>query len=144
MTHLIEIKNLNQIDSAAADFLALTKKHRLIAFYGEMGAGKTTFIKALCQTLGVTDVINSPTFSIVNEYGIEHSNEKVFHFDFYRLKKAEEAFDFGVEDYFFSGNYCLMEWPEIVEEILPQNCLKVQIKELEDQKREIHITNLNL
>lgn len=144
MTHLIEIKNLNQIDSAAADFLALTKKHRLIAFYGEMGAGKTTFIKALCKQLGVADIINSPTFSIVNEYGIERSNEKIFHFDFYRLKKAEEAFDFGVEDYFFSGNYCLMEWPEIVEEILPQNCLKVQIKELEDQKREIHITNLNL
>ncbi|MBO7724394.1 MAG: tRNA (adenosine(37)-N6)-threonylcarbamoyltransferase complex ATPase subunit type 1 TsaE [Paludibacteraceae bacterium] len=144
MTHLIEIKNLNQIDSAAADFLALTKKHRLIAFYGEMGAGKTTFIKALCKQLGVADIINSPTFSIVNEYGIENSEEKVFHFDFYRLKKAEEAFDFGVEDYFFSGNYCLMEWPEIVEEILPQNCLKVQIKELEDQKREIHITNLNL
>ena len=137
MTHLIEIKNLNQIDSAAADFLALTKKHRLIAFYGEMGAGKTTFIKALCKQLGVADIINSPTFSIVNEYGIENSEEKVFHFDFYRLKKAEEAFDFGVEDYFFSGNYCLMEWPEIVEEILPQNCLKVQIKELEDQKREI-------
>ena len=144
MTHLIEIKNLNQIDSAAADFLALTKKHRLIAFYGEMGVGKTTFIKALCKQLGVADIINSPTFSIVNEYGIENSEEKVFHFDFYRLKKAEEAFDFGVEDYFFSGNYCLMEWPEIVEEILPQNCLKVQIKELEDQKREIHITNLNL
>jgi tRNA threonylcarbamoyladenosine biosynthesis protein TsaE len=144
MTHLIEIKNLNQIDSAAADFLALTKKHRLIAFYGEMGAGKTTFIKALCKQLGVADIINSPTFSIVNEYGIENSEEKVFHFDFYRLKKAEEAYDFGVEDYFFSGNYCLMEWPEIVEEILPQNCLKVQIKELEDQKREIHITNLNL
>ncbi len=144
MTHLIEIKNLNQIDSAATDFLALTKKHRLIAFYGEMGAGKTTFIKALCKQLGVADIINSPTFSIVNEYGIENSEEKVFHFDFYRLKKAEEAFDFGVEDYFFSGNYCLMEWPEIVEEILPQNCLKVQIKELEDQKREIHITNLNL
>ena len=144
MTHLIEIKNLNQIDSAAADFLALTKKHRLIAFYGEMGAGKTTFIKALCKQLGVADIINSPTFSIVNEYGIENSEEKVFHFDFYRLKKAEEAFDFGVEDYFFSGNYCLMEWPEIVEEILPQNFLKVQIKELEDQKREIHITNLNL
>ena len=144
MTHLIEIKNLNQIDSAAADFLALTKKHRLIAFYGEMGAGKTTFIKALCKQLGVADIINSPTFSIVNEYGIENSEEKVFHFDFYRLKKAEEAFDFGVEDYFFSGNYCLMEWPEIVEEILPQNCLKVQIKELEDQKREIHIPNLNL
>ena len=120
MTHLIEIKNLNQIDSAAADFLALTKKHRLIAFYGEMGAGKTTFIKALCKQLGVADIINSPTFSIVNEYGIENSEEKVFHFDFYRLKKAEEAFDFGVEDYFFSGNYCLMEWPEIVEEILPQ------------------------
>lgn len=143
MTNFIKISDINQIDIAAANFLKLIEKHRLIAFYGEMGAGKTTFIKALCKQLGVTDVINSPTFSIVNEYSTNHSDEKIFHFDFYRLKKVEEAFDFGVEDYFYSGNYCLMEWPEMIEEILPSDCLKVHIKELENKERELHITNLN-
>jgi len=107
---------------------------RVFAFYGKMGVGKTTFIKAVCEVLGVTDVINSPTFSIVNEY-VDAEGRSIFHFDFYRLKLAKEAFDIGFEDYVYSGNLCLMEWPEIVESLLPDGTVRVQIVEQLDGSR---------
>ena len=103
----------------------------VFAFYGKMGAGKTTFIKAVCECLGVEDVINSPTFAIVNEYRSE-TGELIYHFDFYRIQKLEEVYDVGYEDYFYSGALCFIEWPELIEEVLPGNAVKVEIAEEED------------
>lgn len=99
-----------------------------------MGAGKTTFTKAICEVLGVKDVITSPTFAIVNEYTDGNGNP-IYHFDFYRIKKLEEVYDMGYEDYFYSGNLCLLEWPELIEEILPDNAIKVKIEEQQDGSR---------
>ena len=100
---------------------------RVFAFYGEMGAGKTTFIRSICEVLGVEDIVNSPTFSIVNEYSTGAS--PVYHFDFYRIKSAQEAWDMGHEEYFYSGGYCLIEWPEKIEGLLPEDCVEVSIIE---------------
>jgi tRNA threonylcarbamoyladenosine biosynthesis protein TsaE len=108
----------------------------VFAFYGKMGAGKTTFIKALCNALGVTDMVNSPTFSIVNEY-IDGEGNSIYHFDFYRIKRLSEAYDIGFEDYVYSGNLCLMEWPELVEELLPDDVVRVTIEEQADGSRVI-------
>ena len=99
---------------------------RVFAFYGKMGAGKTTFIKVLCHHLGAIDIVQSPSFAIINEYQT-NSGESLFHFDFYRIKKMEEAFDIGYEDYFYSGSYCFIEWPELIEELLPEGTIKVFI-----------------
>ena len=107
--------------------------------YGKMGAGKTTFVKALCEALGVTDVITSPTFAIVNEYRSDETGELIYHFDFYRIKKLSEVYDMGYEDYFYSGALCFIEWPELVEELLPGNAVKVTIEELEDGNRVIRL-----
>ena len=107
---------------------------KVFAFYGKMGAGKTTFIKALCEVLGVKDVITSPTFAIINEY-TDGNNNPIYHFDFYRIKKLEEVYDMGYEDYFYSGNLCLLEWPELVEDVLPENVIKVTIEEQPDGSR---------
>lgn len=109
----------------------------VFAFYAPMGTGKTTFIKALCEELGVTDVINSPTFSIINEYRAEPSGELIYHFDCYRLNKIEDALNLGVEDYFDSGSLCFIEWPELLEPILPNDTVHVRIEELEDGKRRL-------
>ena len=106
----------------------------VFAFYGKMGAGKTTFIKAVCECLGVEDVINSPTFAIVNEYR-SGSGELIYHFDFYRIKKLEEVYDMGYEDYFYSGALCFIEWPELVEDLLPADAVKVSIEEDENGTR---------
>jgi tRNA threonylcarbamoyladenosine biosynthesis protein TsaE len=125
-----------EIDRVAAEFIKQSQRHTIIAFYGEMGAGKTTFIKALCRNLDVTDTVSSPTFSLINEYKTR-LGESVFHFDFYRIEHIEEVYDFGYEDYFFSGNKCLIEWPEKVEELLPENCLRVHITELPDKGRKL-------
>jgi tRNA threonylcarbamoyladenosine biosynthesis protein TsaE len=118
---------------------ALTEKHpdaRIFAFFGEMGAGKTTFIKVFCQQLQVIDNVASPTFALINEYKTA-SGSKVFHFDFYRIKKFEEAFDLGYEDYFYSGDYCLVEWPELIEPLLPEDTVNVEISvNEEDGSRE--------
>ena len=111
-------------------------------FSGFLGAGKTTFITALCKELGVTDVISSPTFAIVNEYETI-SGKSIYHFDFYRINKVEEAFDFGYEDYFYSGNLCFIEWPEKVAELIPDNAVKVFITEKEDGSREIDCQGLS-
>ena len=101
----------------------------VFAFYGKMGAGKTTFIKALCKLLGVEDEVNSPTFAIINEYRSQTTAELIYHFDFYRIKKLEEVYDLGYEDYFYSGALCFIEWPELVEELLPLDAKKVTITE---------------
>lgn len=129
------IKSLDQIDQVAEAFLVLTHDYPVIAFNGQMGAGKTTFIKALCKKLDVVDEVNSPTFAIINEYATKWS-ELVYHFDFYRLKDLKEAMNIGAEDYFFSGNKCFIEWPDVVDDILPDNYLRVDIVEL-DGKREL-------
>ena len=104
-----------------------------------MGAGKTTFVKAICEELGVEDVITSPTFAIINEYTIDHSplnnGQSIYHFDFYRIKKLEEVYDMGYEDYFYSGALCFIEWPELIEEILPDDAVRVNINEQEDGSR---------
>lgn len=107
----------------------------VFAFYGKMGAGKTTFIKSLCKELGVNDTVNSPTFSIVNEYRSDETGELIYHFDFYRVEKIEEVFDMGYEDYFYSGALCLIEWPELIEELLPGDAVRVDIKEEADGSR---------
>ena len=122
----IEIDNIKDIDFAAAELLKEFEGQRVFAFFGEMGAGKTTFIQALCRKLDVIDVVNSPTFTIVNEYHAENSIA-IYHFDFFRIKKIEEVFDFGYEDYFYSGNYCFIEWPELIVNILPDNAVLVKI-----------------
>lgn len=135
----IKITSLDTIHEAAKQFIAAMGDNTVFAFYGKMGAGKTTFIKAVCEELGVTDVINSPTFAIINEYRSDSTGELIYHFDFYRINKVEEAFDFGYEDYFYSGALCFIEWPELVEELLPMDTVKVTIEEQEDKSRLISL-----
>lgn len=128
------LNSLESIKETAILFLENTNKFKIIAFYGDMGVGKTSFIKALCKELGVIDTVSSPTFSLVNEYKTRESNS-IYHIDFYRINSIEEVYDFGYEEYFFSGNICFIEWPELVEELLPANCLKVKITENRDGTR---------
>ena len=149
----IEIKSLDQIREAARQFISQIGDHRVFAFYGNMGAGKTTFIKAICEELGVNDVVTSPTFAIVNEYTCDTSltshlsplpshslplPSKIFHFDFYRIKKLEEVYDMGYEDYFYSDGLCFIEWPELIDEVLPDDAVKVTIKENADGTRTVN------
>lgn len=141
----IIIENINRIGEAAKQFIENIGNNRIFAFYGKMGAGKTTFIKAVCEELGVEDVITSPTFAIVNEYemgtGTDYPQQlncsTIYHFDFYRIKRLEEFFDMGGEDYFDSGNLCFLEWPELIEEVLPLDAVKVSIEEMSDGRRRI-------
>ena len=123
------------LQQAAQAFADAIGDARVFAFYGAMGAGKTTFVKALCQELGVGDVVNSPTFAIVNEYHSDVLGTPVFHFDFYRIKRLEEAYDIGIDDYFYSGAPCFVEWPEMVEPLLPGDAVRVDIEELPDGRR---------
>jgi tRNA threonylcarbamoyladenosine biosynthesis protein TsaE len=132
----ITIKSLESINQAATEFVKSMGDNTVFAFRGEMGAGKTTFIKAICEKLGVSDTINSPTFAIVNEYRSDN-DELIYHFDFYRINKVEEAFDFGYEDYFYSGSLCFIEWPELIENLLPADTMNVSIKVLEDGSRSV-------
>ena len=134
MGHEILIKSLEDLDRAAGEFLQQIGENRLVAFYAPMGAGKTTFITALCNRLGVKDAVCSPTFTIVNEY-LCSSGDSIFHFDFYRITKPSEALEIGLEDYLYSGSLCLMEWPENVEELLPDETLKIRITVLPDRSR---------
>lgn len=137
----IRIDSLENIHEAAKQFIAAMDDNTVFAFYGKMGAGKTTFIKALCEELGVNDVINSPTFAIVNEYRSDETGEVIYHFDFYRIKKLEEVYDMGYEDYLYSGALCFIEWPELIEEVLPDDAVKVSIEEEEDGTRSIRMEN---
>ncbi len=130
------IKNIKELPAAASAFLKQIGESRIVAFYGDMGAGKTTFIKNICLELGVPDIVNSPTFTIVNEYRTKNG-EPIFHFDFYRINKPEEAYDIGIEEYFDSGSLCLMEWPEKIEQILPPETLRVKISVQNDGSRVI-------
>lgn len=135
----IRIDNLENIRAAAKEFVAAIGTNTVFAFYGKMGAGKTTFIKAICEELGVEDVITSPTFAIVNEYRSDSSGELIYHFDFYRIKKLEEVYDMGFEDYFYSGALCFIEWPELIEELLPSDAVKVTIEEKDGGMRVVGI-----
>lgn len=132
----IVIQHLDGIRQAAREFIQHIGQSHVFAFYGKMGAGKTTFIKAVCKELGVEDVITSPTFAIVNEYSTS-TGEVLYHFDFYRIKKLEEVYDMGYEDYFYSGCLCFIEWPELVEELLPDDAVAVTIEELADGSRRL-------
>lgn len=131
----IKIDNIENIKAAAKQFVDNMGTRRVFAFYGKMGAGKTTFIKAICECLGVNDVITSPTFAIVNEYSADETGTIVYHFDFYRIKKLDEVYDMGYEEYFYSGSPCFIEWPELIEELLPENAVKVSIEEQTDGSR---------
>ncbi len=133
----IIIDNIDSIGKAAKEFVAQMGEHTIFAFYGKMGSGKTTFIKAICEELGVEDVITSPTFAIVNEYHTATADEIIYHFDFYRIKKTEEVYDMGYEEYFYSGDVCFIEWPELIEDLLPDDAVRVSIHEIEDGKREV-------
>lgn len=133
----INVPNIEALPEAAHEFLAAMDDRTVYAFRGEMGAGKTTFIKALCVALGVEDEVNSPTFAIVNEYRSETTAELIYHFDCYRIQKIEEALDFGFEDYMESSALCFIEWPENVEELLPGDVVNVKITVNEDQSRTI-------
>ena len=135
----IQIDQLQHIGKAAKAFVAAMGERTIFAFYGKMGAGKTTFIKAVCEQLGVGDVITSPTFAIVNEYRSDTSGELIYHFDFYRIKKIEEVYDMGYEDYFYSGALCFIEWPELIEDLLPEDAVRVRIEEAEDGSRRVEI-----
>ena len=132
----IRITSIDKIGEAAKEFVAAMGDRKVFAFYGKMGAGKTTFIKAVCEELGVEDVINSPTFAIVNEY-VDGHGELIYHFDFYRIKNLQEVLDIGYEDYVYSGHVCFMEWPELIENLLPEDAVKVIIEEEEDGERKV-------
>ena len=123
------------IRDAARTFIADMGKARVFAFYGQRGAGKTTFIKAVCEELGVEDVITSPTFAIVNEYQMTGDGNPIYHFDFYRIRRIEEVYDMGYEDYFYSGALCFIEWPELIEDILPDDAVRISIEQQPDGTR---------
>jgi ATPase, YjeE family len=145
----IKIQDIHTIQEAAQAFIQQIGDARVFAFYGKMGAGKTTFVKAICEALGCQDVITSPTFAIVNEYSINFwplafsqmpiANSQqptaIYHFDFYRIKKLEEVYDMGYEEYFYSGALCFIEWPELIEDILPEDAVRVTIEEQPDGSR---------
>lgn len=141
----IRIQDIEHIREAAREFINNIGDRTVFAFYGKMGAGKTTFVKAICEELGVQDVITSPTFAIVNEYSITKKGSNlptslpssVFHFDFYRIKKVEEVYDMGYEEYFYSGSLCFIEWPELIEELLPEDAVRVTISENADGSRTV-------
>jgi tRNA threonylcarbamoyladenosine biosynthesis protein TsaE len=131
----IKIKDKRHLTVAAKQFLQHTGDNKIFAFYGSMGAGKTTIIKAICASLGAVDIVSSPTFTLVNEYKTING-ESIFHIDFYRIKKQEEVYDFGIEEYLTGDSYCFMEWPELVEEILPPETVKVRIS-VDNQEQRI-------
>lgn len=131
MTETITCSGVEELEEIAKKLLNKYPQQRVFAFYGAMGAGKTTFIKTLCNHLEVTDNVSSPTFAIVNVYNTRTS-QQIFHFDLYRLKKEQELLDIGYEDYFFSGNFCFIEWPELFEQLIPEEAVKVRITQVED------------
>ena len=137
---IIQIENLDTIHDAARQFIKEMEDNTVFAFNGKMGAGKTTFIKAICEELGVTDVINSPTFAIVNEYRSEETAELIYHFDFYRINSIQEAYNIGTEDYFESGAICFIEWPDKISSLLPRDTVFVDIEEQENGVRLVRLS----
>jgi tRNA threonylcarbamoyladenosine biosynthesis protein TsaE len=133
---VLELKSLNDLQRIAAEFIKNNNGKKQFAFYGSMGVGKTTFIKAICTELEVIEVVTSPTFAIVNEYHT-NSGDKIYHFDLYRIRKLEELYDLGYEDYLYSSHYCFIEWPEMGEDVLPKHIVKVQLTENTDHSRSI-------
>ncbi|MEM9922075.1 MAG: tRNA (adenosine(37)-N6)-threonylcarbamoyltransferase complex ATPase subunit type 1 TsaE [Bacteroidota bacterium] len=131
------LKNIDQLDQVAIEALKKAEDRRKWFFYGEIGAGKTTFIQALCRQLGADGLVSSPTFSIVNEYQKQDSNQRIYHIDLYRLKDIDEALDIGIEDYLYNDDYCFVEWPQIVEAVAPPGVVKINIEILEDSYRKI-------
>lgn len=136
----ITINDISGLAAAAQEFIAQMGDNKIFAFYGSMGVGKTTFIKALCEAMDVTDTVNSPTFAIVNEYNTS-SGRSIYHFDFYRIKRLAEVYDMGYEDYFYGRGICFIEWPELIEDLLPENAVRVNIEEQTDGSRIIQIEN---
>ena len=135
----IFIKDKKQLPLAAKKLLQYAGKKKVLAFFGSMGAGKTTIINAICKVLDAADPVTSPTFTLVNEYKT-NKGEFLYHIDFYRIKKKDEVFDFGIEEYLSSGSYCLMEWPELIEDILPSGTVKIRISVNEKEQRILHIS----
>nr|WP_319511242.1 tRNA (adenosine(37)-N6)-threonylcarbamoyltransferase complex ATPase subunit type 1 TsaE [uncultured Draconibacterium sp.] len=129
-----KINSLDELNVAAKELISAFNDDRVFAFYGKMGAGKTTFIQSICRALGSDDNVTSPTFALINEYNTAEL-DSIFHFDFYRIKDIEEAFDLGYEDYIYSGSYCLIEWPEMIEPLLPEKMVEVKIEVQEDDTR---------
>ncbi|MBQ8270014.1 MAG: tRNA (adenosine(37)-N6)-threonylcarbamoyltransferase complex ATPase subunit type 1 TsaE [Bacteroidaceae bacterium] len=134
--HIIKVNGLQEYAAAAQEFVKMMGDNRIFAFYGSMGSGKTTFIKSVCEEMGVEEAINSPTFAIVNEYE-SREGETIFHFDFYRIKSIAEVYNMGYEEYLYSDAYCFIEWPELIEELLPEEAVRVEITENGDGSREI-------
>ncbi len=135
---LLDIKHIEDLPLVAQQLLPKIRQHKVVAFYGGMGAGKTTFIKALCTEMGITATVNSPTFALVNEYQLP-DGAPLYHFDFYRINKIAEVFDLGYEEYFYSGALCLIEWPELIEPLLPEDTLRLAISVENDGRRVISI-----
>jgi tRNA threonylcarbamoyladenosine biosynthesis protein TsaE len=135
----ILIKDKKQLPVAAKRILEYTSGKKILAFYGSMGAGKTTIIKAVCKALGAEDIVSSPTFTLINEYKTK-KGEILYHIDFYRIRKMEEVFDFGIEEYFISGSFCFMEWPELIEEILPPETVRIRITVGNQKQRILEIS----
>lgn len=127
-----------ELEQVASELVAMLSSYEVVCFQGEMGAGKTTFIKVICEQLGVQDAMSSPTFSIVNEYR-DQEDHPIYHFDFYRVEKLQEALDIGAEEYFYSGDLCLIEWPDMIKELIPENHLEISIKLVDENAREITI-----
>jgi len=134
----IIIEDKRHLQSAAKKILTYTKPNKILAFYGSMGAGKTTIIKVVCSMLGATDLVSSPTFTLVNEYKTL-TGESLYHIDFYRIRKTDEVYDFGIEEYFASGAYCFLEWPELIEDILPPETVRIRITVGEHELRILEI-----
>jgi len=134
----LPVKSLDELQNAAEQLVAFGGSEKIFLFYGDMGAGKTTLIKSLCERLGVKEPATSPTFSIVNEY--QGALSKIYHFDFYRLKNQSEALDLGYEEYFYSGNYCFIEWPEKIPDLLPDHYIRVDVQVVSDNERLLTFT----
>jgi tRNA threonylcarbamoyladenosine biosynthesis protein TsaE len=134
----IEINSLSELSKVAKNLLTNYSKNRIFAFWGELGSGKTTFIKAICNELDIIDIASSPTFSIINEYKTS-KGEQVYHMDMYRIKSLEEAFDIGIEDYLLNDNYCFIEWPEKIHDLLPSDMVSVKISSVDKNKRILEI-----
>lgn len=136
----LPVKNINELQFAAEQLVRFAGDEKIFLLYGDMGAGKTTFIQSICKALGAREPVTSPTFSIVNEY--QGTGAKIYHFDFYRLKKQDEALDMGYEEYFYSGNYCFIEWPEKIPDLLPEHYIRVDIEVLSNDKRKLTFTKI--